>query len=102
MLIIFVLEFMAEVESIRHNLLHSPEIPPIVVHCSAGVGRTGVFILADLMIAHLQNQTRQVCFTLLMIIINITIITTVTSSSAALPHHHRDIVVISSSTATSP
>lgn len=92
---------MAEVESIRHNLLHSPEIPPIVVHCSAGVGRTGVFILADLMIAHLQNQTRQVCFTLLMIIINITIITTVTSSSAALPHHHRDIVVISSSTATS-
>lgn len=55
-------DFMAEVESIRHTfqLLESEEeTSPLVVHCCAGVGRTGVFILADLMIAHLQNQTRQ-------------------------------------------
>ncbi|XP_028392980.1 tyrosine-protein phosphatase non-receptor type 21-like [Dendronephthya gigantea] len=52
------LEFRAEVESIRSDFLQS-ELSPVVVHCRSGVGRTGVFILADLMIAHLQNQTRQ-------------------------------------------
>ena len=55
---------MAEVESIRNEFMQSEDEStqsPVVVHCRSGVGRTGVFILADLMIAHLQNQTRQVC-----------------------------------------
>lgn len=55
---------MAEVESIRNDFVHSENDntpSPTVVHCRSGVGRTGVFILADLMIAHLQNQVRQVC-----------------------------------------
>lgn len=54
---------MAEVESIRNEFLHSEQEntpSPIVVHCRSGVGRTGVFVLADLMIGHLQNQIRQV------------------------------------------
>ena len=54
-----VLDFRDEVESIRSDFLQT-ETSPVVVHCRSGVGRTGVFILADLMIAHLQNQTRQV------------------------------------------
>ena len=54
---------MAEVESLRNEFLHSGEEnapSPVVVHCRSGVGRTGVFVLADLMIGHLQNQFRQV------------------------------------------
>ena len=56
---------MSEVESIRNELKNSDnenKPSPVVVHCRSGVGRTGVFILADLMIAHLQNQIRQVRF----------------------------------------
>ena len=54
---------MSEVESIRNELIQSDDEntpSPVVVHCRSGVGRTGVFILADLMIAHLQNRIRQV------------------------------------------
>ena len=30
--------------------------PPTLVHCSAGVGRTGVVMLTDLMIAYIKNS----------------------------------------------
>ena len=63
MMFYVVLDFMAEVESIRNDFIQSENEntpSPVVVHCRSGVGRTGVFILADLMIAHLQNQMKQV------------------------------------------
>ncbi|EDO48912.1 predicted protein [Nematostella vectensis] len=57
------LEFLDQVESLRQRTsttrssVHESK-PPVLVHCTAGVGRTGVIILTDLMIACIQNNKR--------------------------------------------
>lgn len=48
-----VLELLRQVN--EYKLVH-PEDGPIIVHCSAGIGRTGAFITIDLSIKQLRNQ----------------------------------------------
>nr|XP_039251671.1 tyrosine-protein phosphatase non-receptor type 14-like [Styela clava] len=54
------LAFMEELESVRRlaedTLSEDEPIPPIVVHCASGAGRTGVVILSDLMRHSLEHN----------------------------------------------
>ncbi|CAI4222474.1 unnamed protein product [Auanema sp. JU1783] len=52
-----VLEFLAEVDRV-HNSIMEPQ-GPILVHCSAGIGRSGTFIMIDV----LSNQIRKLGLT---------------------------------------
>uniref|UniRef100_A0A3P9I441 protein-tyrosine-phosphatase n=1 Tax=Oryzias latipes TaxID=8090 RepID=A0A3P9I441_ORYLA len=59
------LTYLEEIQSVRRhtNSISDPKqtIPPVLVHCSAGVGRSGVVILSEIMIACLEhNETLDV------------------------------------------
>ncbi|TMS34003.1 hypothetical protein L596_001673 [Steinernema carpocapsae] len=48
-----VLDFLDEVNQCREE--HCPGTGPIVVHCSAGIGRTGTFIVIDILINQIKR-----------------------------------------------
>ncbi|KAM4662602.1 tyrosine-protein phosphatase non-receptor type 21 [Discoglossus pictus] len=54
------LSYLEEIQSVRRHTNSSTDPtspnPPVLVHCSAGVGRTGVVILSEVMIACLEHN----------------------------------------------
>ena len=47
----YMIEFISHVRK-----AHPPEGAPLVVHCNAGVGRTGTFIVLDTMLQRLEQE----------------------------------------------
>lgn len=61
-----VLAYLEEIQSVRRHTNSSSDPKntnlPVLVHCSAGVGRTGVVILSEIMIACLEhNEVHMSC-----------------------------------------
>ena len=52
--------YLEEIQSVRRHTNSASEPkspnPPLLVHCSAGVGRTGVVVLSEIMIACLEHN----------------------------------------------
>lgn len=58
-----VLSFLQDINSKQEELVFNSEQPgPMIVHCSAGIGRTGTFIVIDILLNVMAQQGGWVCF----------------------------------------
>mmetsp|Transcript_24786 Transcript_24786/g.64549 ORF Transcript_24786/g.64549 Transcript_24786/m.64549 type:complete len:557 (-) Transcript_24786:67-1737(-) len=52
-----VLQFLEDVNEMKASLAKtSPDIGPTIIHCSAGIGRTGTFIVIDILLRAVQEH----------------------------------------------
>jgi protein tyrosine phosphatase len=51
-----VLSFLTDINAKQEELTNTEGVGPVIVHCSAGIGRTGTFIVIDILISIMQLQ----------------------------------------------
>ncbi|KAB7503052.1 Tyrosine-protein phosphatase 99A, partial [Armadillidium nasatum] len=49
----------------RINEAYSPDLGPLLVHCSAGVGRTGTLVALDTLVAELDDENQASIFNII-------------------------------------
>ena len=52
----FATSLISFIRHVRHEYKKNKTVAPMLVHCSAGVGRTGTFILLDYMLERLMHE----------------------------------------------
>ena len=66
-----VLGFLQDVNQCQNTLTTDAMQPgPIVVHCSAGIGRTGTFIVIDILLHLINYQGKSKCVWFSMLVVN--------------------------------
>ena len=60
-----VLNFLHDVNKRQEDI---PSAGPVVVHCSAGIGRTGTFIVIDMILDQIKRQGKKASISLIILL----------------------------------